>query len=222
MAKEFKIYTGELEYKDINFTFMFNKKELRLIPPKDKKQEINLGWFATEISPGCYSFGELPRMEVPFLAGTCNEDGKKIIFIVKQGDTIGRYNSVLTVPFVGYILCRFERGCVDRMNFTGPEIDCIHPIRNAFSFTYGEESLRNGVFTIQTKNFEETTTESQKFSLDGKEVNAHFGITRGIGVNVGDTPLKLHSSLTFDFEPTEDKQFLFDLWSLLNMTEYLD
>lgn len=212
MVKEFEIYTGELEYKGINFTFMFNKKELRLIPPKDKVQEIEFGWFAKEISPGCYSFGELPCMEVPFLEGTCNEDGRKIIFIVKQGSSIGRYNAVLTIPFIGYILCRFHRDFVDRMNFSGPEIDCIHPIRNAFSFAYGEDSLKNGVFTIKTKNFEETTTERQKFTLDGKEVHAHFSITRGIGVNIGDTPLKLHSSLTFDFDSTDNKQFLFDLW----------
>lgn len=212
MSKEFDIYTGELEYKGINFTFMFDKKELRLIPPKEKRHEIVYTWFAKEISPGCYAFGELPCMEVPFLEGKCNEDGKKIIFIVKQGGAIGRYNTVLTIPFVGYILCRSRRELVDRVNFSGPEIDCIHPISNAFSFTYGEDSIKNGVLTIQTKDFAETTTESQKFNIDGHVVSAHFGVTRGIGINVGDTPLKLHSSLTFDFEPTDDKQFMFDLW----------
>lgn len=40
MAEELELYTGNLRYKDIDFTFVFDKAELRMIPPKDKEYEI--------------------------------------------------------------------------------------------------------------------------------------------------------------------------------------
>ena len=35
-------YTGILEYKGTNFTFIFDKKILKLIPPEDKKKEVEI------------------------------------------------------------------------------------------------------------------------------------------------------------------------------------
>ena len=57
-------------------------------------------------------------MEEAYLIGRCNEDGRKIIFITKQGSSIGRYNSVLVIDFVGYILCRYDRETIDRISFS--------------------------------------------------------------------------------------------------------
>lgn len=34
MSVELDLYTGKLTYKDIEFDFVFDKSELRLIPPK--------------------------------------------------------------------------------------------------------------------------------------------------------------------------------------------
>ena len=214
MGKEFDVYTGNIEYKGISFMFMFDKKELRFIPPKDKHQEIIYGWFAKEISPGAYAFGELPVMEEAYLIGRCNEDGRKIIFITKQGSSIGRYNSVLVIDFVGYILCRYDRETIDRISFSGPEINCIHPIGQAFTFTYKQDSFENGILTIQTNSFEQTTTDTQIFYVGDQKVAVYFGISRGIGTDVGETPLKLNSSLTFDFYPTNDYDFIFKLWRI--------
>lgn len=214
MGKEFDVYTGNIEYKGISFMFMFDKKELRFIPPKDKHQEIIYGWFAKEISPGAYAFGELPVMEEAYLIGRCNEDGRKIIFITKQGSSIGRYNSVLVIDFVGYILCRYDRETIDRISFSGPEINCIHPIGQAFTFTYKQDSFENGILTIQTNSFEQTTTDTQIFYVGDQKVAVYFGISRGIGTDVGETPLKWNSSLTFDFYPTNDYDFIFKLWRI--------
>ena len=80
---EVDIYTGVLEYKGINFSFVFDKQELRLIPPKDKKKKIEHEWFMHKIGEGVYAGGDHPQMEQPFLVGTCNEDGNKMIFITQ-------------------------------------------------------------------------------------------------------------------------------------------
>lgn len=40
MVLEIELYTGKLKFKDIEFTFVFDKKELRLIPPKGLKRDL--------------------------------------------------------------------------------------------------------------------------------------------------------------------------------------
>ena len=45
---ETDVYTGTLSLKNIEFTFVFDKQELRLIPPQDKKREVIESWFLTE------------------------------------------------------------------------------------------------------------------------------------------------------------------------------
>lgn len=214
MAKEFDVYTGMIEYKGISFSFMFDKKELRLIPPEEKRREIYYDWFSEEISLGVYAFGDLPVMEEAYLMGRCNEDGRKIIFITRQGAGIGRYNSVLVIEVIGYVLCRYDKETIDRINFCGPEINCIHPIGQAFTYTYKEEYFERGILTIQTNSFDETTTAEQSFYVDHHLVKIHFGISRGISTVVGESPLKLNSSLTFDFEPTDDYSLIIKLWRI--------
>lgn len=44
MSIEFDIYTGTLKYKEIEFSFVFDRKELRLIPPEDKYHDVHM-WF---------------------------------------------------------------------------------------------------------------------------------------------------------------------------------
>lgn len=44
MAEELTLYTGKLNYKDIDFTFVFDGNELKLIPPKEKEHEIEWEW----------------------------------------------------------------------------------------------------------------------------------------------------------------------------------
>lgn len=46
---ELDTYTGQLNYKDILFTFVFDGSELRLIPPADKSSEIEFNWILTPI-----------------------------------------------------------------------------------------------------------------------------------------------------------------------------
>lgn len=40
MATEMDIYTGKIKYRDVDFEFVFDGAELRLVPPLEKKEEI--------------------------------------------------------------------------------------------------------------------------------------------------------------------------------------
>ena len=69
-------YTGILEYKGTNFTFIFDKKILKLIPPEDKKKEVE-SWFGKEIKKGTYISGD-PVYIKDIIYGISNETRQKI------------------------------------------------------------------------------------------------------------------------------------------------
>lgn len=142
---ELDIYTGVLEYKGINFSFVFDKQELRLIPPKDKKKEIEHEWFMHKIGEGVYAGGDHPQMERPFLVGVCNEDGNKMVFITQEGTYIGRYNSVLRIEVIAFFVLKYGECSINKMCFSSPEINCIHSIGQSFCFEYDEDFIEKGI-----------------------------------------------------------------------------
>ena len=58
MADDFSVYTGKLKYRGIDFTFAFNGEELRLIPPDNKVNEIQMEWLMKLIGEGLYIQGD--------------------------------------------------------------------------------------------------------------------------------------------------------------------
>lgn len=83
MAIELTTYTGKLQYRNVNFSFVFDGQELRLIAPDDKKREIEMEWLMTPIGKGVYTSGNSLKMDEPFLIGQCNENGKKMIVFIQ-------------------------------------------------------------------------------------------------------------------------------------------
>lgn len=215
MATELTTYTGKLQYKSINFSFVFDGQELRLIPPDDKKREIEMEWLMTPIGNGAYTLGSSLRIDEPFLIGKCNENGRKMIFLTQMGGNIGSYNSVLFVEVIAYIVCKYDRERIDRISFSSPEIDCIHPVNQAFECTMDNEGFaNNGVFSITTLDFASTTTEKQVFEVDEKEVQVYFGVSRKMSTKIGEAPVSLNSAMLFEFEPTSDYSFIIRLWRI--------
>lgn len=214
--EELNTYSGKLIYKDIWFDFVYDKRELRLIPPADKKREI-WNWKMKELSPGVFTKGDPLTMDCPYLEGVINETGRNVIFITRQGASIGSYNSVLIIEIVAVIFFSAEKKLVNRIAFAGPEINAIHSVGNAFSLVYDEEQSQKGIISIQTAEYEKTTTEKKSFIVDDKEVAVRFGIGRRVSMGVKDTPLKLTSTMVFEFEPTDDYEFIFRLHNIAKM-----
>lgn len=217
------IYTGQLTYKEVEFTFVFDGKELRLIPPKDKQDEVRKNWLRTPLTNGAYTLNT-PVMEDDHLCGICNETNQKIIFLIRCGNYLvphGNYllggNYVLVTKVIAYILCKYDRKSIDRISFLCPEIDAIYPLRNSFTFSLGadfEEFNETGIVSITTKDFDSTTSEPQTFTIDDKTVGVYFSVWRGININVGEPPLSLNSCLMFEFEPTSEYGFILKLWRI--------
>lgn len=219
--EDLNVYSGKLNYKDICFDFVYDKQELRLIPPTDKKREI-WNWKMKELSPGVFTMGDPLTMDSPYLEGTINETAQKVIFITRQGSSIGSYNSVLIIEVVAVILFSTEKYFINRIAFAGPEINAIHSVGNAFTLLYDEEQSKKGIISIQTAEYEKTTTEKRSFIVDDNEVAVHFGVGRRVSMGVQDTPLKLTSTMVFEFETTDNYAFIFRLYNIAKLfVQYL-
>ncbi|SHK29969.1 hypothetical protein SAMN02745248_02250 [Hathewaya proteolytica DSM 3090] len=214
--EELNIYSGKLKYKDICFDFVYDKQELRLIPPADKRSEVRR-WQLMELSGGA-----LLTMDSPYLEGSINETGQNIIFIMRQGASIGNYNYVLFVKVVAVILFTTEKKMINRIDFTGPEINAIHSVGQAFSVIYDEEQSQKGIVSIQTTEYEKTITDKSTFNVNDKAVSVHFSIGRRVSIGIQDAPLKLTSIMIFEFESTDDYDFILRLYRIAKLfVQYL-
>lgn len=209
MSIELDIYTGMLTYKEIEFSFVFDGEELRLIPPKDKHHEVHM-WFMKPLGKGAYTFGDPVYIENDYLIGRCNENCQKIIFLPKNKN-IGSYNLSLSVQIEAYIVQKYEREWIDRLGFMSQELDCIFPTSQALDST---EWAENGVMSVKTKDFSNTTSQPQRFSVDGKTVSVYFGISRTSSGEIGKPPLELHSETFFEFDKTNNYAFILRLWRM--------
>lgn len=217
MSVEPDVYTGTLTYKEIEFSFVFDRKELRLIPSEHECHNVHM-WFMKHLGEGAYTFGDPIYIEDDYLIGECNENCQKIIFLPKYTN-IGRNNSVLIVQIEAYIIQKYEREWIDRLGFTSLELDCIFPTNTALE---NLEWTENGIVSIKTKNFDNTTSHKQKFSVDGKEVSVFFGISRTSSEKIGKPPLELHSEMFFEFDKTNDYKFILKLWRIAkSFVQYL-
>lgn len=102
---------------------------------------------------------------------------------------------------------------ISRMSFSGLELNYIHPINHAFEISHKAEG-HDGKINISTYDFDSTTTEKQKFSVFGKEVQVYFGITRTTSLSIENPPLALSSSMVFHFEETQDYSFVRELYRI--------
>ena len=112
--EELDLYTGKLLYKGVEFSYAFDKEELRLIPPTDKQDEVRHTILMKEIRPGVYTMAS-PSMDEPYLVGKCNETGQTMVFLTKQGAHIGSYNEVLILEVAACILCKTDTQPISKM-----------------------------------------------------------------------------------------------------------
>lgn len=208
-----RIYTGVTKYKDIDFTFVFNGENLRLIPTTENVRKVETEWLMTPIAKGTFIPNTNLKMEDSFLIGRCHENGKRIVFFTQKNANISSNNSVLIVQLIGYLECSTGKEKFEKISFLGPEINIIHPVNQSFDFSFNPSTVSSdGVFSITTKNFDITSTTPQEFEVDEKKVNVQFSVSRKFSKKILEPPILLESSMLFEFDETEDYDFLVRLW----------
>lgn len=210
---EDSVYTGFLKYEDENYQFVFSGETLRMIPESTEKRNDMWKFGMKEIVQGTYTWGDPPRMEQDVIIGRCNETNQKIVFLPKKGSYIAHQNSVLLIALETYIICKYERDKIDRIAFTGPEINGIHPTSQAIEYTIVPDSFVNsGTFEVKTRDFDCTTTQKQEFTVDSKSVSVSFGVSRTMSTKNWEPPMKLSSNMLFELDATDDYRFILQLW----------
>ena len=206
-----ELLTGYLNYKDIEFSFVFNDGELRLIPSKDKKNEVLL-WGLKEINSGVYIKGSPLIIEELYLKGTINETGDKIVFYPSK-QYIGKYNEVLVIDIYSYIVVFSDTKNINEMRFESDEINIIYPLENSMKkFVLDKKS---GEMTFQTTGYE-GNSRSIPIYLNGNNIHFSCGYVKrkyGIG-NIH--PLEINSFISLTFENTYNYDFLNVLYSLVH------
>lgn len=216
--------TGFLEYKEQNYSFIFheNERELQLIPmasepPPQSSVNINLNGVT-------FDFARL-SMDTPFLTGTINENHRKIIFATVRGAAIRQVNNILYIELYAYFL--FNTNVVktiDKISFCSPEIDYIFNANRGLNLSIQDivECNKTGTITISTNNYESTTSSTDSFKVNDKDISVSFQIIRKINTSIGNPPLSLSSCLCFEFEATNDYSFIIDLCNYArNFIRYL-
>ena len=207
-------YTGKLKYRDIDFTFVFAGTELRLIPPADKESEIEWQWKMKSIGNGAYTFADPMPVDERYLISHCNETNQRIVFLPAQGSTLSFNNTVVIIEIESFIVCKSNDDKFNRVTFSCPEMNYIHPINKAFTIKIPNEFAKEGVAYFNTQNFDLTTTDKQKFIVDEKEVQVFFEISRTISFKIDKPPLTLESVMHFEFDATNDYSFILRLWQI--------
>jgi hypothetical protein len=208
-------YTGTLEYKGIEFFFIFDGARLSLIPPKEKRNEIKWHWIYTEIEPGVYILGDPLIIDVPFLQGQCAESGRSMVFLTRVGSFINCRNTTLYFDVAGVIECQTSNTKYSRMSLSNIELNYIHSINRAFSQEFNLDDLKeSGALAIKTCEFDKTTTEKKQFNFKGKVVTFYFSIGWKSSLNISNPPILFNSSIIFEFQETNDYWYLFELYQL--------
>ena len=203
--RDYDTYTGTINYKEIDFTFIFDKKKLKLIPPKEQKHEVDM-WFMEKIENGVYTLGN-PIYVDEIIYGIANETGKKIVLFPAH-KSIGRINSTLIIDIEFYIINKYDREKIDRIAIKGPEITHIFPTTIALNKFDWE---MNGKIGVSTKSFDETTTAKESFCMGDKELLIYFGISVSSTYKTGESPISLNSTMFIEFFPTDDYKFIVNL-----------
>ena len=207
------IYTGVTTYKNIEFTFVFNGEDLRLIPTTENVRRIETELLMTPTAKDTFVLNTNLKMEDSLLIGRCHENGKRLVFFTQKNANISSSNLVLIVQLIGYLECNTSKERFGRISFLGPEINIIHPVNQSFDFSFNPSTVGiDGVFSITTKNFDITSTIPQEFEVDEKKVSVQFSVSRKISTNFLEPPILLESSMLFEFGETDDYDFLVRLW----------
>lgn len=117
----------------------------------------------------------------------------------------------MVVKLIGDILCDRGINYINRVTFKSQEINCIYPINQAYQFIYE----KMGKVSLITKEFNTTLTKEQEFVVNKIKVKSHFYITTNTCNTLIDSPLSINSALIFDFEKTNDYNFILRLFYIV-------
>lgn len=202
-------FTGSLIYKDIEFSYVFDKTEsIIYLTAKNNSlvTALELISHKDEIAKGVYISGTPKLIDVDYLEASCDQRMQRIIFFVNG--SFGMSNNVLNVHVYGYLIAN-DNNKFSRVGFECNEFNSIYPTNQAINKL--KVDYEEGTFELTANGFKETTSNKSSFKVDGKEVTAYFGISYNLNNGNIKPPINLSTTLFFEFDETENFEFLYQL-----------
>lgn len=186
---------GIIDYEDEKYIYRLEDNMLYM----EEIESLGKGWMV----PGWLS--DPPNFEGDYLKGINAENGNDVLFKTYPGNA-GFKNTQIRIRIQYYIELQRDE-TISKMSFMGDEINYIYNIAQGIeSYGFTEE----GTASCKTKSFEETTSPTEYFNVENKEVGIYFAIYRGINFQ-SCHPLNLYSSINLLVDANNDYDFLVDL-----------
>lgn len=186
---------GTIDYKDEKYIYRLEDDMLYM----EEIESLGKGWMVS----GWLS--NPPNFEDDYLKGINAENGNEVLFKTYPGNA-GVKNTQIRIRVQYYI--EFQKNAtISKLSFMGDEINYIYNIAQGIeSYGFTEE----GTASCKTKSFEETTSPTEYFNVENKEVGIYFAIYRGINFQ-SCHPLNLYSSINLLVDESNDYDFLVHL-----------
>lgn len=186
---------GTIDYKDEKYIYRLEDDMLYM----EEIESLGKGWMLS----GWLS--NPPNFEDDYLKGINAENGNEVLFKTYPGNA-GVKNTQIRIRVQYYI--EFQKNAtISKLSFMGDEINYIYNIAQGIeSYGFTEE----GTASCKTKSFEETTSPTEYFNVENKEVGIYFAIYRGINFQ-SCHPLNLYSSINLLVDESNDYDFLVHL-----------
>lgn len=195
------ITTGIVELKDgQTFYFCLDGDELFLDPTDDEARKFK-NVFSRFDNPST------PFDNAVYIEGKCYPDLNPIIFMRRS--TVGFINSRWKMK-VGFVfIFNSEAGPVTSLTVRFRELNHIFDVGKIID----EKSYQEGSDSIYFKNNEACSSEPLSFRYRNKTISCYFFAGCRYSMSRGEqTPIRLTSSLIFNFEETADYNFLAHLF----------
>ncbi len=205
------LYSGYLTFRNETFSFSFDGAELHLIPTEEKEESFKWKWLTDGFNKWAYSSSSEKVINEKYIVGECFETSSRIVFFLTLGRYINQNNAALVLFPFAFILFKYNRESIDCMSFMGAEINHIHPTTKALIHDHDAE-IRS--FSVKTVSLDKTRTTERKFEAFGKKVKVYFGGSVHVTSNIDRNPLQIDSLIIVKFEPTDDYEFLYNIYNI--------
>lgn len=203
-------FIGTIKYKNILFYYTFDGKILKMNPEEGKELEVE-EWFSRKLANGVYTYPSDPvYCDESILIGTDSETNQNIVFIPSEKE-LSRSNYVLLIQINAYVVFELSIENISKMDIKSPELDAIYYSNKAID----KLSFDDGVASIQTKSFGETSSNKRQFKIGEKIIEYCFHISRTISYRTKNQPLTLHSLISLYFEFNNDYALLINLANII-------
>lgn len=213
-------YRGKIDFKGYNFTYLLENFVITLYPKEEDKEAVTYSLFFEELSKGVYSLKNKSFIEESFLVASIDGSDNLLILFFQDNTRIMRNNVfrlhdiVLYIPCVAYAITTSYKK-IDRLSVNCDELNCIYPVSNFVKLTdCSKEEIHEGVLSLETLDFNSSTSNSFSFVFNNYKLDAFFDVSRYVSFNNDSKPLSLDSYLNFNIQDGLNFDSLIDTFLL--------